>query len=239
MAYHRKFQAATVLDADILIVPECASLEVLRAKGYDLPTESFLWAGDNVQKGLAVIARAPYRIEPLYTPTESLPIWVIPARTISPDGAEFDLMAVWSFGYRDVRNRNGNTIVAALKLFSDRFTSKALIVAGDFNNSVVWDHGSGRDHIATSKALAALGLVSAYHGIRNVAYGEEPDPTIFWQKRTLDGPRYHIDFIYVPRNYVEHEMSVEIGSHSDWVGSGLSDHVPLLVDTACMNRAVI
>jgi len=159
-----------------------------------------------------------------------LPIWVIPSRILTPKGVRLDLLSVWSFYSIDKRNKTGNPVVAALEQFADRLTSNDLFVAGDFNSSVIWDRGKLSDHKAISKALAGRGSVSAYHAQRGVTYSEELEPTIFWRDRTVDGPHFHIDYIYVPKRFVGNGLSVEIGSHADWVAPGLSDHVPLVVD---------
>jgi len=230
MAYHRKHVAAARLDADILIVSECADVAVLEAKGVPCAADSTVWAGSYRHKGLAVFARAPYRIESLRRPRERIPIWVLPARITTPKHVSLDLLAVWSFWYRDKRNTRGNPIIDALETYANRFVGRNLIVAGDFNNNVIWDSGRTSDHGATSHALGERGLVSAYHMMRRVAPGEEPEPTLFWRDRTEDGPSYHIDYIYVPKKCVDKRTTVEVGSHRDWVAPGLSDHVPMVVD---------
>jgi len=50
--------------------------------------------------------------------------------------------------------------------------------------------------------------------------------------RRVDGPNYHIDYIFVPEAWEAGLLDVEVGSHADWVASGLSDHVPIVVDLA-------
>ncbi|HEY8787857.1 MAG TPA: hypothetical protein VIM10_01790 [Actinopolymorphaceae bacterium] len=55
------------------------------------------------------------------------------------------------------------------------------------------------------------------------------DPTIYWQSNTIDEPTFHIDYCFVPAAWTNH-IRVEVGAFADWVGTGLSDHVPLTVD---------
>jgi endonuclease/exonuclease/phosphatase family metal-dependent hydrolase len=60
--------------------------------------------------------------------------------------------------------------------------------------------------------------------------GFEAEATIYWRDRNKDGPKYHIDYCFVPSSWTGSLAAVSVGSFDDWVGSGLSDHVPLIVD---------
>jgi exodeoxyribonuclease-3 len=105
------------------------------------------------------------------------------------------------------------------------------VVAGDFNDNVLWDKPKKlNNHGLNVSALTALGLQSVYHQSRGVSQGEEPEPTIYWRNRAIDGPRYHIDYCFVPNDWIDESLSVEVGSYREWVGIGLSDHVPLVID---------
>src|SRR5258708_887149 len=86
------------------------------------------------------------------------------------------------------------------------------------------NHGTNVD------ALTAFGLRSAYHHSRGVSQGSEQEPTIYWRNRKIDGPRYHIDYCFIPDRWIDERLTVEVGHFQDWVGIGLSDHVPLIVD---------
>ncbi len=75
-----------------------------------------------------------------------------------------------------------------------------------------------------------MGLVSAYHTINNEHHGGEQQPTHYWRDRTKDGPTYHIDYIFGSQSIVEQAKSFQVGSFEDWIGTKLSDHVPLVLD---------
>ena len=106
-----------------------------------------------------------------------------------------------------------------------------LVVAGDFNNNVTWDRpGQPSNHRAAVEQFARLGLVSAYHVARDVDFGAESEPTMYWRDRTEDGPRYHIDFCFVPRDWMTPASSIEVGAFASWIRH--SDHVPLIVTVA-------
>lgn len=102
-------------------------------------------------------------------------------------------------------------------------------MAGDFNNAVLWDRPrrASNHSIAVAK-LQDLGLVSAYHANRAVEQGHEDQPTLYWTwsaRRT-----YHIDYIWLPKEWLPAITRVDVGDYSTWVAGRISDHVPLAVD---------
>ena len=106
-------------------------------------------------------------------------------------------------------------------------------VAGDFNNNVFWDKPEwAMNHAGTVAVLDSYGLVSAYHAARGEAQGSERRPTHYWRDRKKGGPTYHIDYIFVPRDWTAGLREMRVGRFAEWCGSGLSDHVPLAVDAA-------
>jgi hypothetical protein len=45
-----------------------------------------------------------------------------------------------------------------------------------------------------------------------------------------EGPKYHVDYCFLPLEWCSHLREVEVATKDAWVGKGLSDHVPLIVD---------
>ncbi|NNF80092.1 MAG: hypothetical protein HKN05_18885 [Rhizobiales bacterium] len=78
--------------------------------------------------------------------------------------------------------------------------------------------------------LEKLGLVSAYHAYTGETNGEETLPTHYWRDRKKDGPTYHIDYIFMPENWLSSIKEFQVGAFEDWCGARLSDHVPLVLD---------
>ncbi len=70
--------------------------------------------------------------------------------------------------------------------------------------------------------------MSAYHQFLGLAQGAEQHPAFY--SRSEDGPTYHIDYVFVPQDSLTLLESVVVGSRSEWIASGLSDHAPLVVD---------
>ena len=90
------------------------------------------------------------------------------------------------------------------------------------------------NHANEVRALARLGLVSAYHVSRGVEAGNEPEPTFYWRRRAVDG--YHIDYVFMPGVWTNRAFHLSVGPYEEWVGSGLSDHVPLVLETTPPQR---
>jgi exodeoxyribonuclease-3 len=108
---------------------------------------------------------------------------------------------------------------------------RSTVVAGDANNSVVWDKpGKASNFANLAAALGSKGLVSAYHRHRGVELGAEGEPTLYWRDRRQDGLRYHIDYCFIPEPWLPAVTEVRVGDFERWVGRGLSDHVPVIVE---------
>jgi exodeoxyribonuclease III len=229
--FHRKLEAVRGLGADLAIVPECGSLELLQAKARGLAPTSGLWVGDNPHKGLAVFSFGPHRLvrDDAYDPSIQ---YALPVRVEGPAGSVFHLVAVWA--HHGLSGRTMATVGPTLRALAayERFLcARPSIVGGDFNNHVRWDRaGKAWNHANTVATFARLGFVSAYHVFHDLAPGEERHPTFYWRSRSVDGPTYHIDYVFMPRASLSHLRAVQVGSRADWIATGLSDHAPLILD---------
>jgi endonuclease/exonuclease/phosphatase family metal-dependent hydrolase len=99
-------------------------------------------------------------------------------------------------------------------------------VAGDFNDNACWNRPGRAGFDTVIAQLAALGYRSAYHRARDVPFGGEAEPTLFWRDRRADGPGYHVDYCFLSDGLID--VRVEVGSPGEWLA--LSDHVPLVVE---------
>jgi exodeoxyribonuclease-3 len=63
MALHGKYEHLLALAPDIAVIPECASIDLIREKAPDFVSSSAIWIGDNRHKGLGVFTFGAYRVE--------------------------------------------------------------------------------------------------------------------------------------------------------------------------------
>ncbi len=231
MALHRKFDALASLRPDVAVISECAEPARLGRKmdprrlGADP-----VWIGRNPDQGLGVFAFRDYRVS-LRRDYDAALEFVAPVKVEGPAG--FDLLAVWAQNASggNTRKDQPGPLSLALERYRDSLANGPAVVAGDLNNNVFWDKpGWAMNHAATVAVLEHHGLVSAYHAARGEAQGAERTPTHYWRDRKKDGPTYHIDYIFIPRGWAGRMREMRVGRFAKWCGSGLSDHVPLVVD---------
>ncbi|MEZ4571778.1 MAG: hypothetical protein R2849_15880 [Thermomicrobiales bacterium] len=189
-----------------------------------------VWTGENRHKGLAVFGFNGYRVEPAVEIGWRLR-HIMPVHVSGP--VDFNLLAVWAFNIQGgiTRKHQIGPLRRALSRYATFLRDTPAIVAGDLNHNVYWDRPGWRNnHQGAVDRLERLGLVSAYHLLTGEAQGAESTPTLYWRDRTKDGPAYHIDYIFLPRPWVPQIHEFAVGCFEDWCGSGLSDHVPLVLD---------
>lgn len=229
--YHRKAGAIAALAPDIAVISECAQPMLLAQRGWrDFDPSSVIWVGTNPNKGLAVFAATGWRLS-------LIDGWAPTLRHIAPVRIEgpncFNLLAVWAQNASGgiSRKHQLGPLRRALSHYRDFLAAAPSVLAGDFNNNRVWDRPGWRiNHMAMVEKARALRLESAYHYLTGEAEGAETQPTHYWRDRRKDGPTYHIDYVFAPRDWLSGASEIEIGSFEDWCGNGLSDHVPVTID---------
>jgi exodeoxyribonuclease-3 len=226
---------------DVAVISECAMEDVLRAKcGLLMPECSIAWVGDRPHKGLAVVGFGDYHVA-LSDCFDKRLQWLAPVDVTGP--VEFALLGVWAMNHRASEHHpeaNGlRQPGAALSIYHRWLSDRDVVMTGDFNDNVRWDKpGANKPTFAdTLAACGRAGLISAYHEWFNEAQGHESRPTLYWMTRKEDGPKYHIDFAFIPETWRSKLTNVEVGDYARWVGSGLSDHAPVLVDIGTLDRA--
>jgi endonuclease/exonuclease/phosphatase family metal-dependent hydrolase len=99
---------------------------------------------------------------------------------------------------------------------------------GDLNSGtrLYGERLPSKGHLRIVSALADLGLVSAYHKFHRFEHGHEAHRT--YRHNSKASQPWHIDFCFVPANWVDRLVSVEVMDGEDWTAR--SDHNPLRVD---------
>lgn len=231
MALHRKFDALLALQPDVAIISECAEPSRLAEKStsdwIEIPP---VWIGKNPDKGLGVFGFNGYRPELAATYSPRLR-YIAPVHIEGPQ--RFNLLAVWAQNASAgiTRKHQPGPLRLGLTRYREFLEASPSVIAGDWNNNAIWDRPGWRiNHMTKVRVLEEINLVSAYHERTGEQQGEETIPTHYWRDRRKDGPTYHIDFVFVPRNWLPHITEFAVGSFEDWCGNRLSDHVPLVLD---------
>jgi exodeoxyribonuclease III len=215
-SYFKKVARIDSLLWNVAVVQECATPP--------LESEHSLWFGDEVNQGIAVLSRPPYRLTRL-PQVADVPKFVIPVAVSAP-GIGFVLFAVWSKKNKPYPYVQG--VVKAVSMYRSVFDAGPCVIVGDFNSNTIWDktHPSIANHSALVRCLAEWGLTSAYHDHFDEAHGQETRPTYHHQK-SRQVP-HHIDYCFMPRAWLGGVRSVEVGLVDEWLAD--SDHCPLVVD---------
>jgi len=231
MALHRKWDALAALAPDIAIIGECDDPGRLAARGLKLQPSRIAWTGGRPFKGLAVIAFPPFRlrVHPAHDP--ALP-HILPVE-VRGAGLRFHVLGCWaqniSAGFR-TRAEPG-PFNRALDRYGWWIRQRPTIIAGDLNNHHLWDRPGHAINFEENLGRARrLGLESAYHVATRESPGEESTPTHYWRDRKVDGPTYHIDYMFYPMAWRRRFRRFGVGDFDGYCGPGLSDHAPLVAD---------
>jgi exonuclease III len=213
-----KFEIIKKLHADILIIQECEKLP----KDYFSGAE-YHWIGHQDNKGIGVLLfNSKAEIDKSFNDKLD---YFLPLNL----GNGIKLLATWSFTHRAAgRFGDGHLghVSDALSYYKDwlKETDQG-IIAGDFNNSIIWDKGNKESNfLNTNSRLNSLGYQSVYHQLSGEDFGAETAATLYHTKKK--DKIYHIDYIYLKGIK---PISADVGIYEDWIK--LSDHMPLSITT--------
>ncbi len=213
---------------DVAVLPEICHEGRLRAAGHASFTDMG-WVGRFPNRGLGVVTFGKTRSRVHERDWDQRLEWVLPCHVRTAASA-FNLFGVWAMnGDASVDladGRGANQGSQALDAYA-RLLDEPTVIAGDFNNNVIWDKGRLRDWRTEVDRYAERGLVSAYHKHFGEDHGCESRPTHWW-RMSID-TSYHIDYCFVPDAWTI--TQVWVGSPGDWLRAGDgSDHAPMVVD---------
>jgi len=201
------------LAPDVAVVQECARPAE--------ESERVRWIGENPRQGIAVMAGEGWAVDPVEADA-ALPRWIVPFRVSGP--ISFTLIAVWAMPDRGSYSR---AVCHGIDALSGLITSGPAVMAGDFNANPVFDRKRLRwTYAAIEARLHALGLASAYHEFHREPPGGESRATYYHMWRP--DLAYHLDYCFVPREWLPSIRDVRVGSFDGW--RGRSDHRPVVVD---------
>ncbi len=223
MAFRNKKEHLLQYDPDILIVQECESPS---AKGRWTEFDDWLWIGEDQYKGLGIFSRNGISLESGRLDSTggrfSLPVTT---------DTSFDILGLWAMNDRQQpRNRYIAQVYRTVRAYREWIDGDT-IIAGDFNWNVIWDDSPKSplrgDFSVTVDLLAESGHQSVYHALRDVAFGDEDDPT-FYMHKDREKP-YHIDYLFAPEKLIDPTTTqLSVGDYENWTDA--SDHTPLIAD---------
>lgn len=220
MALQKKYQKLLAFDADIMVVQECSHEFIKQINGSEGWSSS--WFGNNPNKGLGVLVKAPWTIRRVQT---LKPKWV--GKLVIDGPACIELFPVWACKGDIHAARYIGQVHCLLDIIVGTPLSPYAIVVGDFNSNSIWDNEHGlNSHSAAVDRFSKVGLESAYHVFSGDRQGAERHPT-FWFRKSKDTV-FHIDYAFLSRPLLSQLRDVVVGRCDDWLS--LSDHAPLLVD---------
>jgi exodeoxyribonuclease-3 len=225
MGFAKKRNLLYQLRPDVAVISECSRDSMLACKedGFDS-----CWWGENKNKGLGVLARKPWALEPVGRPgLQPRQRWIAPVRVQGP--LKFLLLAVWAGRVGDRRETNyvGQVHEAIVRHPNWFGGAHSAVICGDFNSNTNFDHGrKRRTHSRLVQLLSERGLVSAYHTFFSEDQGKESRPTYyFWCREKRP---FHLDYIFLPIEWSIKTCTV--GTYKSWRPA--SDHVPIVVEAA-------
>ncbi len=223
MAFRKKAKHILTLEPDIIIVPECESIEKLKfSEEILLPKDKF-WFGENENKGLGVFTYGNYRISEHFNHNKEFR-FAIPL-IIENDTNHFNLIAVWA-QKPNKHDNYGIQVWNAINYYSELLKEEKLLIAGDFNSNSIWDKPNREaNHSNIVKFLAKNEILSTYHFYSKEKQGKETRTTLFFQRNL--NRKYHIDYCFASKTMINKLKSVVIGDFENWIE--YSDHVPLIV----------
>lgn len=208
-----RLRETSALGADLLALQEVSTTTVP-----DVPNAC--WSGANSIKSRAVVGSADQRVRELPiandTPTSVMPV-IVEGRVA------YSVVSV----YTHKRPSYVEHLKDGLRSVRALLAVGPVVVMGDFNASVTFDKGVRRsnflplvEHLAND-----WGLVSAYHEFFRVEHGREEHPTLYMRRKPDRG--YHIDYVFVPKEWAGRINRVEVPPYEQWT---TSDHRPVIVD---------
>lgn len=207
-----RFDRLASLAPDVAVLQECS-------KPAKPNTDNLLWFGDNPRKGLAVVSKPGFQLEPGPVNSSILDS-KFPVIVTTPQKERIHLLAVWS----KPNPTYVSAIARGLDVYSSFLMEAPSVVAGDFNSHSQFDRANEEwTHVRLVQRLTNdFGLASAFHSHHTEM--EEP-PTLYW--RWDENRPFHIDYCFLPATWVDRISEVTIGNFADWKSE--SDHRPLLV----------
>ena len=229
--FREKFELIMEENADIYVIQECENPEKTDNDKYkEFAEKNFFWVGDVHYKGLGIFANNGSNVS--FEQIEGLEERFKNFIALRVNDS-FNLLGVWAM---DEDKKLGlNKYVQMIHDYFDanyeKLFDENLIMCGDFNSNVVWNHehrkkdnyNNDKNQTFLNIKLNNKGLYSAYHDLTGEEQGEESKAT-FYLQNNLEKP-YHIDYVYAKKGRI---TKFEILDSEKWIKH--SDHMPIVFE---------
>ena len=233
-----KLVAADHLDADILIVQECENPEK-STQSYQKWAGSYLWIGDNKNKGIGVFCKpehkielldwdSTYRISGIQSSSPSLSWHTNDLKLFLPFKVnnEINILAAWTKGGNNQAFGYIGQLWKYLQANRDKLTQPKTMIIGDLNSNAIWDKADRWwNHSDVMNELNTYKIYSCYHRQTNEPQGKETQATFYLHRKA--NKAYHIDYALCSSDLLK-QYTMTIGKHNYWID--YSDHMPITLD---------
>ena len=178
--FRKKYSDIEFFNPDILVIPECESLDKIDFKLFKKPPTDSYWIGENQNKGLGVFTFNNFKITPYKNYNKDFK-YILPL-IISNNSETYNLIGVWTQKIGPKKKNHINYIrqfKLSMEVYKPFLNSKNVIICGDFNSNLIWENPFRIDkvHKEVVDDLKEMKIFSSYHDFFNEEQGKESIPT--------------------------------------------------------------
>ena len=229
----RKYSKLVELGADVVVAARSGS-EVRLLKANRNAHSSMAWVGRHVQRGLGVIGFDRSRVRLDAGKWDQRLEWIAPITVTGP--IAYSMLAVWALNEKAQVSFKSKPPASQphqmMRLYKSTL-EKPTVVAGDFNNNPIFHRNDPNwDMLELIALLKANGLVSAYHEFNELEHGDPREqPTRFRPDPIGGTDHHHVDYCFIPREWMPSLRRVQIGQPDNWFREvRAEEHVPVAFD---------
>jgi exonuclease III len=226
--FRKKYSDIEFFNPDILVIPECESLDKINFKLFKNPPTDSYWIGENQNKGLGVFTFNNFKIS-LYKNYNEDFKYILPL-IVSNNNETYNLIGVWTQKIGPKKKNHINYIrqfKLSMEVYKPFLNFKNVIICGDFNSNLIWENPFRIDkvHKEVVDDLEEMNIFSSYHNFFNEEQGKESIPT-YYHTHNKKKP-FHIDYCFLSKNLLDKVENVRIGEYDNYIEK--SDHLPIYV----------
>ncbi len=232
-AIERRYPKLEALEADVVVTARSGN-EVRLMKAKRTAHSGMAWVGRHAQRGLGVLSFRPAFVKLDGGRWDQRLEWIAPVIVNGP--VSHHLLAVWALNEKaQVKfktNPPSSQPIQMMRLYQKTLKNPT-VIAGDFNNNPVFHRNDPNwDMLELIALLEAQGLVSAYHSFTGLDHGDPREqPTRFRPDPIGGTDRHHVDYCFVPVEWLPALRNVQIGDPDAWFSTvRAEEHVPVVVD---------